>query len=74
MLTIQLPEDIERQLEALAVAVGRTKDGLAEEALIEYLGDKIDIALAERRLAELREGRSSTISLADLIRKYALDD
>lgn len=74
MLTIQLPEEIERQLEDLATASGQTTASLAEEAIIEYLGDKIDIAIAERRLLELREGKSTTILLQDLVKQYALDD
>jgi len=39
MLAIRLSEDIERRLEALAAATGRTKTFYAREAIVEYLDD-----------------------------------
>ncbi len=74
MLTIHLTEEIEQQLEDFAATLGRTKVSFAEEAIIEYLTDRIDVAVAEHRLLELREGRSSTMSLEDFMKKHGLDD
>lgn len=65
VLTIRLPEDIERRLDALAAATGRTKTFYARKAIEEALDEMEDIYLAERRLEDLRAGRS---------RRYTLDE
>jgi len=73
MLAIRLPEEIENRLEALSKATGRTKTFYAREAILEYLDDLEDVYLAEQRLADLKAGRSSTISLDDVIKSYGLE-
>ena len=61
MLAIRLPEDLERRLEELARATGRTKSFYVREAIREYLDDLEDLYLAEQRLIELRAGKSELI-------------
>jgi RHH-type transcriptional regulator, rel operon repressor / antitoxin RelB len=73
MLAIRLPEDIEKRLDALAKATGRTKTYYAREAILEYLDDLEDVYLAEQRLADLRAGRSSTVSLEEVMKSYGFD-
>jgi RHH-type rel operon transcriptional repressor/antitoxin RelB len=68
-----LPKDIEDRLTALAEQTGRSKSFYAREALIEYLEDLEDIALAEKRLQEYRNGEVEATTLADLRREYGLD-
>jgi RHH-type transcriptional regulator, rel operon repressor / antitoxin RelB len=72
MLAIRLPADIERRLEALALATGRTKTFYAREAIVEYMDDLEDIYLAERRLEDLRAGRSKAIPIEDVMREHGL--
>ena len=74
MLAIRLPLEIENRLEALAVATGRTKTFYAREAILEHLDDLEDIYLAERRLADLRAGRTKAIPLEDVIATLGLED
>jgi len=74
VLTIRLPEDIEKRLAALAKATGRSKSFYVRQAILEHLDDIEDIYLAERRLTERRSGRDRTISLDDLIEKHGLAD
>jgi RHH-type transcriptional regulator, rel operon repressor / antitoxin RelB len=74
MLAIRLPVDIEKRLDDLAKATGRTKTFYAREAILEYLGDLEDIYLAEKRLIELRAGRGSTVSLQQLLKDNGLAD
>jgi RHH-type rel operon transcriptional repressor/antitoxin RelB len=74
MLALRLPPEIENRLDALAKRTGRSKSYYAREAILEYLDDLEDIYLAEQRLADLRAGRSDTISLADLMKRHGLDD
>ena len=48
MLAIRLPEEIEKRLDALAKATGRTKTFYAREAILEHLEDLEDIYLPNR--------------------------
>ncbi|MGA2083621.1 MAG: DUF6290 family protein [Holophaga sp.] len=74
MLAIRLPADIERRLDALAAATGRTKTFYAREAILEHLENLEDIYLAERALEEIRAGKVKTIPLDDVMREYGLED
>ena len=73
MLAIRLPEEIEKRLDALSKATGRTKTYYAREAILEYLDDLEDVYLAEQRLADLRAGRDTTVSLEEVMRRYGMD-
>lgn len=73
MLAIRLPEDIERRLDALATATGRTKTFYAREAILEHLDDLEDIYLAERELEAVRAGRVKTTPLPDVMREHGLE-
>jgi RHH-type rel operon transcriptional repressor/antitoxin RelB len=72
MLAIELPEDVEQRLDALAKATGRSKESYLQEAIVEYLGDLEDFYLAEQRLADIRAGSAGTVSLADVGRDLGL--
>ncbi|MGA0588074.1 type II toxin-antitoxin system RelB family antitoxin [Dyella sp. KRB-257] len=74
MLAIRLPEAIELRLEALAKATGRTKTYYAREAIVEHIDDLEDLYLAEQELLKVRAGRSKTVPLADVMKKYGLAD
>ena len=74
MLAIRLAPEIEERLEALAARTGRTKTFYAREAILEHIDDLEDLYLAEQRLGEVRENRSETISLQDVIKSYDLGD
>lgn len=74
MLAIRLPPEIESRLEALAAATGRTKTFYAREAILEHIEDLEDVYLAEQRLADIRAGRTETIPLEDVMKKYGLAD
>lgn len=74
MLAIRLPIEIETRLDALAKATGRTKTFYAREAILEYLDDLEDLYLAEKRLIEIRAGRSKTYSLEEAERTLGLAD
>jgi RHH-type rel operon transcriptional repressor/antitoxin RelB len=74
MLAIRLPEDIEKRLDTLAKATGRTKTFYARQAILEQLDDLEDIYLAEQRLDDLKAGRSTTIPLEEVMKRYGLED
>jgi RHH-type transcriptional regulator, rel operon repressor / antitoxin RelB len=74
MLAIRLPKEVEKRLEALAKATGRTKTFYAREAILEHLEDLEDIYLAEQRLADIHAGRVKTIPLEEVMKEYGLVD
>jgi len=74
MLTIRLPPDIEARLAELARRTGRTKSFYARQAILNHLDELEDLYLAERRLEDLRQGRSGSIPLSDLMRRHGVED
>ncbi len=74
MLAIRLPKEIEERLEALAKATGRTKTFYARQAILEYLDDLEDWYLAEQRLTDIRRGKTQTVPLEDIMKRYGLAD
>jgi RHH-type rel operon transcriptional repressor/antitoxin RelB len=73
MLAIRLPAEIEERLEALAKATGRTKTFYAREAILEYIDDLEDIYLAEKRLENIRAGRTKTVPLEKVMKRYGME-
>ena len=74
MLAIRLPSDLEDRLENLAKVTGRTKTFYAREAIVAQLDDLEDLYLAEQRLLDNRAGRSESIPLEDVMKRYGLAD
>lgn len=74
MLAIRLPAEVEARLEALAKATGRTKTFYAREAILEHLDDLEDLYLAEQRLIDIRAGKTHTVPLEEVMKRYALED
>jgi RHH-type rel operon transcriptional repressor/antitoxin RelB len=73
VLAISLPEKIEESLERLAKRTGRTKAYCARQAIIEHLEDLEDVEIADKRLKDLQAGKTRTIPLSRLLRKYGVD-
>jgi RHH-type rel operon transcriptional repressor/antitoxin RelB len=74
MLAIRLPESIEARLDRLAKKTGRTKTYYAREAILQHLDELEDIYLAERRLEAVRVGRSRTVPIEKVMRRYGVED
>lgn len=64
--TVRLDPDIEARLDHLAKETGRSKSFYLKRLIEENLDDLEDIYLAERRLEELREGKSETVSAEEV--------
>ena len=71
--SIRLPHEIEERLESLAIRTGRSKSFYVKEAIIEHLSEIEDIYLAEKRLEDIRAGRTKTISLQKVMKRYGMD-
>ncbi|WP_283195160.1 DUF6290 family protein [Rhizobium sp. AN80A] len=74
MLAIRLPAEIEERLDELAKRTGRSKSFYAREAILEHLDDLEDYYLAEKRLEDFRQGNARTVSLAELMERYGVED
>ena len=74
MLAVRLPPEIEARLEALAKKTGRTKTFYVREAILEHLGDLEDVYLAEKRVKALEGGKSTSVPLGDLLKRYDVED
>lgn len=74
MLSVRLPEDIEKRLEALAKATGRSKTYYVRAALIEKLADMEDLYLAEAVMERIASGEETTTPLAEVERELGLAD
>lgn len=72
MLAVRLPEAIESRLDHLAKITGRSKSYYVREAILAHIEDLEDVYLAEKRLEDLREGRSWAESLAEVERELGL--
>lgn len=73
MLAIRLPAEVEKRLEALARATGRTKTFYAREAILEHLDDLEDLYLAEQRLIDIRSGKTQTVPLEEVMKRYDME-
>ena len=73
MLAIRLPAEVETRLEALAQATGRTKTFYAREAILEHLDDLEDLYLAEQRLIDIRAGKTQTVPLEEVVKRYGVE-
>ena len=73
MLTIELPTELENRLDALAQATGRSKSDYVTEAILEYLEDLADLHLAEQRLRDIQNGKSKTVPLEEVLKRYGME-
>jgi RHH-type transcriptional regulator, rel operon repressor / antitoxin RelB len=73
MLAIRLSPDVEKRLDDLSRRTGRMKTYYTREAIIEYLDDLEDIYLAEKRLEDIRKGKSKTVRIEEIISRYDLE-
>lgn len=72
MLAIRFPKKIEERLERLAKRTGRTKAYYVRQAVIEHLQDLEDIEVADKRLENLRSGKTRTVALSQLLTKHGV--
>jgi len=71
--SIRLPHEIENRLEKLSSQTGRSKSFYVKEAIVEHLDEIEDVYLAEKRLEDIRAGRTQTIPLEEVMKRYGMD-
>ena len=73
MLALHLPEDIERRLETLAKATGRTKSYYACEAILAHLDELEETCAVEAEYLRFRASGEKTIPLEEVERRLGLE-
>ncbi|GAC1460718.1 MAG: TraY domain-containing protein [Steroidobacteraceae bacterium] len=73
-VSLRLPEDISNRLKKLALRTGRSKTFYIIEAVREHIEDLEDLYLAEQRLLANRAGKSPSVALKDVMKRYGMDD
>lgn len=73
-VSIRLPDEIAQRLGRLADLTGRSKTFYMIEAIKEHIDDLEDVFLAEQRLADIQTGKTTTISIDDIIKRYDLEN
>ncbi len=73
MVSIRLPDEINRRLSLLAEHTGRTKTFYIKEAVVEHLQDLEDVYMADKELEDIRAGRVKTVPLEDVMERYGLE-
>jgi len=73
-ISLRLPTDVEERLTNLAKKTARTKTYYATEAIINYIDDLEDWYLAEKRLCDLKNGKSELITLEELMAENELEN
>jgi RHH-type transcriptional regulator, rel operon repressor / antitoxin RelB len=58
----------------LAAKTGRTKSYYITEAIREHLDDLEDLYLAEQRLADIRSGKTQTVRIEEVMKRYGVED
>jgi len=68
-MAVQIPAEIESKLQEVAQRTGESTDSLVREALLSYLEDMDDVAVAKEHLLH----PDDTISLDELKKNLGLD-
>lgn len=72
--SIRLPHEIEDRLEKLSIQTGRSKSFYVKKAILDHLDDIEDVYLAEKRLEDIRAGRTQTIPLQEVMKRYGMEN
>jgi len=72
-VSLRIPNAIATRLQRLAARTGRSKTFYITEAILEHLDDLEDIYLAEKRLADIRAGKTETVPLEDVMKRHGLE-
>jgi|GEM_PF-6548667 Predicted DNA-binding protein with an HTH domain len=73
MITIKVPDEIDREFAALAAEKSLSKAELMEIALREYLEDQADLKRADEALEAYLKGVEKASSLEEVSRRLGLD-
>jgi len=73
-VSLRLPDEVSKRLDQLTKLTGRSKTFYMLEAICDHLDDLEDLYLAEQRLIDIRSGKSKTVPLEDVMKRYGMED
>ncbi len=72
-VSLRLPDEVTQRLESLAALTGRSKTFYMVEAIREHIDDLEDLYLAEQRLIDHRAGKTQSVPLEEVMKRYGLE-
>jgi RHH-type rel operon transcriptional repressor/antitoxin RelB len=72
-VSLRLDDNVAARLQQLAELTGRSKTFYMVEAIHRHIDDLEDLYLAEKSLIELRAGRSQTVPLEKVMKRYGME-
>ena len=72
-VAFRLPDGVSQCLERLAELTGRSKTFYMIEAIKEHLDDLEDLDHSEQRLIDIRAGKSRTVPLEEVMKRYGME-
>ena len=72
-VALRLPDEVSQRLQRLADLTGRSKTFYMIEAIKQHLDNIEDLYLAEQRLIDIRAGKSETVPLEEVMKRYGLE-
>lgn len=72
-VSVRLPDDVFDRLHRLAKLTGRTKTYYIIEAIRDHLDDLEDLYLAELELEAVHSGKSRTVPLEEVMKRYGME-
>lgn len=73
-VTVRIDDALDARLEDLARQTNRTKSFYVREALLKVIDDIEDVYLADKRMEDLRAGRSRTYTVDEVEARLGLAD
>ena len=74
MMTIRLPEKMEKRLTQLAKETHRTKSYYVKRAIEEFLDDQEDYLIALSVMERVERGEEKTIPFEEILKKYGIEN
>ena len=71
--SIRLPNDLGKRLENLSLQTGRSKSFYVKQLILDHIDEIEDIYLAEKRLEDIRAGRTKTIPIQEVMKHYGME-
>jgi RHH-type rel operon transcriptional repressor/antitoxin RelB len=72
-INVRIPDEIAERLDRLAQETHRTKSFYLREIIENHLEDIEDAYLAEKRLEDIRAGKTTTIPLSEAMKRLDLE-
>ena len=73
MLSVKLDTKIETRLQEISTATGNTPEAIAQAALLAYMEDLEDYAIAVEALREYEANPGENVTLEEMMRELGLD-